>query len=285
MAGYQVRVFSLPAELENQLTAELWALGALGFEVRQADAGRVCLDAYFPASHPTPELDPERWRHLGLESLGFEELEDRDWLESYRASAEPFDVGERFRIDPGDPAGAEPAATAPLGNRHLLRIPARTAFGTGSHESTRLVLEWLEDLDLTGLAVLDYGVGSGILSLAARVLGARRVVGFDVDAQAVCIARGNARLNGLETAFFAGGIDALCPETLFELALVNILPENFEGEIPRLKRTLRPGARVLSSGNLASRRVELLDRWRRRGFTLESERRQDEWSAFLLSLL
>ncbi len=289
---YELLRFSLPEEFEELFTAELWSLGSLGFEVREDEPGRVRLDAYFP--HPLPaavrwanDTSPRRgaketsWVRRGVRAIGSERLADRDWLASYRRAAEPFDVGRRFRIDPRDLSEEDDAADD---SRFTLKIPAQTAFGTGSHESTRLVLEWLEELDLRGLEVLDVGTGSGILSFAAEFLGAGRIVAFDVDAPAICIARGNARLNGAASRFFAGGTAALRPERRFDLALVNILPENFAGEIPRLARVLKRGGRVISSGNLVERRDELLARWRSVGFALEAERRADEWVAFLLAL-
>ncbi len=280
MASYELRTFSLPAELEELLTAELWSLGALGFEVRQAEAGRLHLDAYFPAPPPPAAraLDLAPWRRRGVLALGSRELADRDWLAPYRDVAEPFDVGRRFRLDPRDPPGPVTAV-----DRFTLKIPARTAFGTGSHESTRLVLAWLEDLELSGLAVLDVGTGSGILAFAATLLGAGEVVGCDLDAQAVCVARGNSRLNALAPRLFAGGVAALAPAPRFDLALVNILPESFGRDLPRLARVLVPGARVISSGNLASRRGELLERWAREGFDFAGGRRDGEWLAFLLT--
>ncbi len=283
MAGYELRSFSLPAELEDQLTAELWALGALGFEIAEGPHGRQRLDAYFPA--PTPDAftryDFTPWRRRGVTELTCEELADRDWLAPYRAACEPFDVGSGFRVDPGDPE--ETSHSEASGPRHLLRIPARTAFGTGSHPSTGLALEWLEALDLGELTVLDVGTGSGILSFAALVLGAEKVVGFDLDAQATCLARANAALNGLKPRFFAGRLRALRQQPGFDLALVNILPEHVQSEIPRLTRLLKPGARVISSGNLTSRRDELLARWSNRGFELVGEKQQEEWTAWLLT--
>ncbi len=312
MPDYKRLRFSLPVDLEDELVAELWSLGALGFEVQAADAGRLRVDAYFPSPLPAAigdheltsprrganETSPRRgavetpWAGRGVLSSGSEHLADRDWLASYRQSAEPFDIGRKFRVDPGDawidpsdPGDPVDATTTAGDSRFILRIPAQTAFGTGSHESTRLVLEWLEELDLAGLDVLDVGTGSGILSFAAERLGAGRIVAFDVDAPAICIARGNARLNALDgvsrTRCFAGSLAALRVERRFDLALVNILPENFT-EISGLAGLLRPGGRVISSGNLAGRRDELLARWRRHGFALEAERRQDEWIAFLL---
>ncbi len=277
---YQRLRFTLPEDLEDQFVAALWSLGALGFEVAEAAPGSLRVDAWFPAPL-APAADGSelaRWTRRGVRAVGSEGLADRDWLASYRAAAEPFDVGRRFRIDSGE-ASAEEAAGD--GRRRTLKIPAQTAFGTGSHESTRLVLEWLEELDLTGLEVLDVGTGSGILSFAAEHLGAERVVGFDVDAQSICIARGNARFNQFAPRLFAGSLTALRLERRFDLALVNILPENFS-EISRLTGMLKPGSRVISSGNLAERRGELLARWQRWGFVLRDERRQAEWIAFLL---
>ena len=282
LSRYELRQYSLPDDVEESFTAELWSLGALGFEIHAIAAGRLRLDAYFPA--PLPPAAGQRrlagWRKRGVRLLGSRTLDPRDWLARYRAAAEPFDVGRRLRVDPGEPSAEDSVAAD---RRITLKIPAQTAFGTGSHESTRLVLEWVEDLDLTGLAVLDVGTGSGILSFAAESLGARRIVAFDLDAPSICIARTNARLNAATPKLFAGSVAALRQRRRFDLALVNILPESFTGEIPILAGVLRPGARVISSGNLAERRDELLARWRREGFSLRSERRLDGWSAFLLT--
>lgn len=278
MSDYELLRFTLPVDLEERFVAELWSLGALGFETSDVESGRLRLDAWF--SGPISiEPDPlTEWSRHGVELIATTQLEDRDWLSPYRAAAEPFDVGCRFRIDPGE---ASSANAAPEDSRFVLKVPAQTAFGTGSHESTRLVLEWLEDLHLNGLAVLDVGAGSGILSFATELLGASRTVAFDIDAPSICIARSNAGLNRVMPQLFAGGIAALRPERRFDLALVNILPENFR-DIPHLAGLLKPGGRVISSGNLSERRDELLGRWQERGFTLEDERHQAEWTAFLL---
>ncbi len=285
MSKFQLLRFFLPADLEEQLVAELWSLGALGFEVREAEAGRLRVDAYFPAMRrpAVGERELARWARRGVRAVGSKSLADRDWLASYRAAAEPFEVGRRLRVDPGPAPADPPAEDAAEDSRFTLRIPAQTAFGTGSHESTRLVLEWLEELELTGLEVLDVGTGSGILSFAAERLGAGRVVACDVDAPSVCIARCNARLNRAAPRLYAGSLAALRPERRFDLALVNILPENFAGGIPRLAGVLRPGGRAISSGNLAERRGELLARWVGAGFALEEEKPAGEWLAFLLS--
>ncbi len=282
LSDFELRQFTLPADLEERFVAELWSLGALGFETSEGEPGRLQLDAWFLS--PTPVAIDRRqldeWRRQGILQLASKSLADRDWLASYREAAEPFEIGRRFRIDPGEVSDQEPADGD---SRWTLRIPAQTAFGTGSHESTRLVLEWLEDLDLTGLEILDVGTGSGILAFATELLGADRIVGFDIDAPSICIARCNARLNHASPRLFAGGIEALRPERRFDLALVNILPENFR-QISRLADVLKPGGRVISSGNLEERRDELLSRWQEHGFTLKDQRRQAEWIAFLLRL-
>lgn len=283
MAQYELRSFALPEALEELFTAELWSLGALGFEVAGGPRGQLRLDAYFPRPIPEPLIsyDLTPWRRRGVTELAREELADDDWLAPYRAASEPFDVGRRFRVDPGDPEAApERGAEGP---RHLLRIPARAAFGTGSHPSTSLVVEWLEELDLAGLAILDVGTGSGILCFASLVLGADSAVGFDLDAQATCLARAYATLNQVRPRLFAGSLRALRPARGFDLALVNVLPENVHGDLPLLGRLLAPGARLVSSANLAERRDELLERWRGHGFELLGEKQREEWAAWLLA--
>ncbi len=280
MTAYQKRTYLLAPEHEEIFASELWARGVLGCEIHDAGDGRLRLDAYFP-DPPPPELarwSLDAWRRRGVEAVAEEPLADRDWLEEYRAAARPFEVGRTFLVDPRDP----PGETSP-GGRRVLRIPARTAFGTGSHESTRLAVEWLEDLDLAGLDVLDVGTGSGILAFAALELGARRVVGFDVDAPSVLVAGQNSRLNHLWPRLFAGRLAALAAGATFDLALVNILPERIREELPRLLGVLASGGRWISSGNLWRDREELTERFVSCGSTVLGEKRHGEWVAFLCS--
>ena len=283
MADYQLRTFTLPKDLKEIFTAELWSRGALGFEVHEVDVTQQRLDAYFcqPLPAELTALDLEAWRRRGVREVASQAFAERDWLADYRATVEPFDVGEGFRVDPRDQTVQD--ETRLVDNRRILKIPARTAFGTGSHESTRLVIRWLEELDLTGRSVLDVGTGTGLLAFIAEILGADHVVGFDVDAQAVCLARTNAGLNGASPQLFAGGVGALKAAPRFDLALVNILPENIFHEIPKLLSVLRPGACVISSGNLVSRRDELLARWQGWGCSVEGEKREADWAAWLLA--
>jgi len=284
VADYQLRTFTLPNDLEEIFTAELWSRGALGFEVHEVDETRRKLDAYFgqPLPAELAALDVEAWRRRGVCEVASQAFAERDWLADYRATVEPFDVGESFRVDPRDQILQDERRQ--LGSRRILKIPARTAFGTGSHESTRLVIRWLEELDLTGRSVLDVGSGSGLLAFIAEILGADHVVGFDVDAQAVCLARTNAGLNDASPRLFAGRVDALKAAPRFDLALVNILPENILPEMPRLLSVLKPGAYVISSGNLVSRRDELLTRWQDWGCRVEGEKQEADWAAWLLAV-
>jgi ribosomal protein L11 methyltransferase len=273
----------LPQDVEGILTAELWAGGCLGIEVQAAERrrDRLRFEVYFPRPLPAAarDLDLERWRSYGVERLAAGPFAERDWLAGYRQRARPIDLGRGFRVEVGDPARPPDGGDG----RVVLAIPAQTAFGTGSHESTRLAVRWLEELDVGGLDVLDVGTGSGVLSFVAEHLGARRVVGFDLDSQAVCIARANARRNGLATRLFAGRLAALRRVGAFDLALVNVLPERVADELPRLVAVLRPGARVISSGNLWRRRDELRRRFAAAGLDPVGEKRENEWAAFLLA--
>ncbi len=276
---YQKRIYLLPPEHEEIFASELWARGVLGCEIAAGEDGRLRLDAYFPDPLP-PELARwsfDGWRRRGVEEVAEEPLADRDWLAEYRAAARPIEVGRTFLVDP-----REPPSEVASGGRKVLHIPARTAFGTGSHESTRLAVEWLEDLELEGLDVLDVGTGSGILAFAALELGARRVTGFDVDAASVLVARQNAGLNGLRPRLFAGRLAALAGGQAFDLLLVNILPERIREELPALLGTLRLGGRWISSGNLWRDREELTARFASYGSRVLGEKRHGEWCSFLL---
>src|SRR6185369_4466882 len=136
----------------------------------------------------------------------------------------------------------------PPAGRIALRLPASTAFGTGGHESTRLVLLCLEDDPPSDLRVLDVGTGSGVLALAAAALGARRAFGLDTDAEAVFVARENLGRHpfGSRVTLLAGPVEAVTGG--FPLVLANVLPEEFLPMRAAVMARVAPGGRLILSG-------------------------------------
>ena len=297
--SYLRQVYRVPEALADDLAACLVAAGALGCVALDAatwpfewpslegaspspeleSSGEARLEAWFEED-ATP-LDISHWH--GVEVIASQTIAEQDWLANYRASSRPFTVA-RFRIDPRDVHAEIDGALEPeSGGRIHLQVPAENAFGTGSHESTRLMLLWLDDLanELSGRRVLDVGSGSGILAFAALRLGAAHVVGFDLDPPSVVTARLNGLRNGLESQFFAGTAAALAGRAGFDWLLINVLPERILGDLPRLLSTLVPGGRVISSGNLVARRDELLQVFEKHGLRLQDEKIDGEWISFL----
>ncbi len=129
------------------------------------------------------------------------------------------------------------------------------AFGTGSHPTTRLCLEWLERNVAAGCTVLDYGCGSGILAIAAARLGAARVAGVDIDPQAVEAARANAERNGV-TALFADSAQPVAGE--YDLVVANILSNPLRVLAPAICAHVRSGGRLALSGILREQADEII---------------------------
>jgi ribosomal protein L11 methyltransferase len=167
--------------------------------------------------------------------------ESRDWVQTAHDLLQPMAVGERFYLVPewrDDPAPA---------GRFRIAVNPGMAFGTGVHESTQLALEALERYvprrgGEQGVVVLDVGTGSGILAQAARMLGAHRVYGCDIDGDAVAIAR-----TPLGGTLFVGSADAVRSGSV-DVAVANISPEMVIKLSPELLRVLRPGGVLLAGG-------------------------------------
>ncbi len=265
------------SEREDELAVALWEVGTVGLEVRPAPPGRVEIDAYFTDPPPASlaALDRAAWFRHGAELVSDQALASTDWLAPYREALSPFPVGGRFLVDPRDSSAGKPAASA--GERTLLRIPARTAFGIGSHESTRLAVELLEASPPAGLDVLDLGTGTGILALVALHLGAKSVLGIDLDPGAALVARDTARSNRLAPLFAGATIEALRPGPRFDLVAVNIIPAEWLASAEAVTARLRRPGAFVTSGLLAGQRAMVRDRLQALGLTLEREVRDGDW--------
>jgi ribosomal protein L11 methyltransferase len=210
---------------------------------------------------------------LGAYGLStFKEI-PRDWVAESAALRRAVRV-ERYLFDPHD---GDLATPAPPGVRRLY-LPAVRAFGTGSHESTRLAVRLLLAEDLSGARVLDVGCGTGTLAFVAALEGAARVVAFDLDREAAFATREQALANGVpRVAAFAGPLEALAPSALFDVIAANMIHEETAPLLPALSAHLAPGGRLLCSGQLAEREGEWEALLRKEGFRRVRSLRENEW--------
>jgi len=167
-------------------------------------------------------------------------LDDQDWVTRTQSQFAPVLVGRLAIV----PSWHEPPA-----GHVAIRLDPGVAFGTGTHPTTRLCLAWLERELSPGARVLDYGCGSGILSIAACALGAGEVLGIDIDPQAVAAARANAGRNGV-AARYTGADGDLPADARFDLVIANILANPLVVLAPALAPRVVPGGRIVLSGIL-----------------------------------
>jgi len=205
------------------------------------------------------------------------DIPEEDPFEKLRAFSRPFPVGRRLWVDPGEPSDSRPPS-----GRLALRLPASRAFGTGEHESTRLLLEALEEEPLAGLAVLDVGTGSGVLALAAVGLGAEAAVGLDSDPEAVFVARENVRRHsfGFRVRLLAGRADAVGGS--FGLVLANLLPDELLADRRGILARVAARGRLLVSGIPRGHEAGLVQRLRSKRWRLARRNTGRQWGCVCL---
>lgn len=212
---------------------------------------------------PTPQID-------------YELIADRDWEREWMEDFQPLRMGQRLWIVP---SWHEPPDLDAVN----LRLDPGLAFGTGTHPTTALCLEWLDGLavdgNLEGHEILDVGCGSGILAIAALKLGATSAVGTDIDPQALQASRDNALRNDI-------GEDALrlCyPEQFddaasFSIVVANILAGPLIELAPMIAGHVAPGGRLALSGILASQAEDVLEAYRQQGLIMEAPEIREGWA-------
>ncbi|MCA8062511.1 50S ribosomal protein L11 methyltransferase [Burkholderia sp. AU38729] len=269
--SYRELVVELAREHAEALSDALLELGALSVSVEDADADTPDEQPLFGE----PGLVPDRtaWQHSRVVALlaadhepavllaaaaneigvaetpafTVREVEEQDWVRLTQSQFEPIPIGERIWVVPSWHDAPDPDAL-------ILELDPGLAFGTGSHPTTRLCMEWLEQSVKPGQSVLDYGCGSGILAILAKKCGANPVIGIDIDPQAVESARQNSERNRAEVTY---GLPDACPDGEFDVVVANILSNPLKLMASMLASKVKPGGRIALSGVLARQADEV----------------------------
>lgn len=177
---------------------------------------------------------------------------EQDWVALTQSQFAPIHIGKNIWVVPS-------WHDTPDQNAIILELDPGLAFGTGSHPTTRLCMEWLELHVLKNMCVLDYGCGSGILALISKMLGAKEVLGVDIDPQAVTSARENAKRNHCEIAFhLPDEFQTKFPKNKFDVVVANILSSPLKVLAPMLTNRLAPGGSLVLSGILERQAEEVI---------------------------
>jgi ribosomal protein L11 methyltransferase len=253
---------TVPADLHVKLIAE-------GFESYAEEDGEIIL--YLPHGD---EKSLESLRRMAP-GLMVRERREEEWADNWKRYYKPTPIGDRLLIQP---AWAEPVN--PQDRAVYLNDPGMS-FGTGLHASTRLCLEMLESVGLTGKRVLDIGCGSGILGLCALLLGAERAFGTDIDRYAVRTAIANAVLNGVEDRYEAEAGDFLDGGSAegFDLVFSNIIADVIIPLVPIISKSK---ALWVASGIIEHRLDEILDAAEGHMMDVRAVRVEDGWAAVML---
>jgi ribosomal protein L11 methyltransferase len=196
-------------------------------------------------------------------------LEDKDWERAWMEHYQPMRFGQRLWVCPSWREPPEPDAV------NLLLDPG-LAFGTGTHPTTALCLEWLEGQALNAVQVIDYGCGSGILGIAALLLGAHHVMAVDIDPQALTATADNLARNRLPSERLSTYLPLNAPKRQADVLLANILAGPLCELAPTLAERVRPGGRILLSGLLSQQADQLISTYSR-WFAMDAPAEREGW--------
>jgi ribosomal protein L11 methyltransferase len=264
--AYLALFFDVGADDADRWSDALLDAGALSVDVTDPRAGTadeaprydepgMASDAYWPLSRITAMFAAGSDAAAALAAAAGQVSEplpayqtyavaEQDWVRATQQQFAPLRIADRMWIVPSWCPPPEPDAVN-------IQLDPGLAFGTGSHPTTRLCLQWLAQRMRRGARVLDYGCGSGILAIAARKLGAREAIGVDIDPQAITASRANAAANGVDATF--AHVDAFAATTPvpFDVVVANILARPLVVLAPTLAAMTDDGGDIVLSGVLA----------------------------------
>ena len=276
--AFRELVFTVPEDLAENLGDALMELGALSISVSDAAADTEEEKPLYGEPGLTPEKNA--WEQsqvialfdengltaaeisLALSEEGFQvnmplerSVEEQDWVRLTQSQFDPIQVGQRLWVVPSwHDAPNDPNAVC-------LAVDPGLAFGTGSHPTTKLCMQWLEEhVGLGEKTLLDYGCGSGILAIAAKRLGCGPAIGVDIDPQAVSSAKDNAIRNEVSVAFYLPEEDTATSQ--HDVVVANILANPLQVLAPALCQRIAPEGHIVLSGILARQAEEVIDTYK-----------------------
>jgi ribosomal protein L11 methyltransferase len=268
-------VIEIARDHAEALSDALMEAGALSVSVEDADEGTADEKPLF--GEPGMEPKEAAWDHsrvvaltdvdadqaaivaeaaaaIGLAAPGFSTraVADEDWVRLTQSQFAPIHIGKNIWVVPSWHEAPDPSAL-------ILELDPGLAFGTGSHPTTRLCMEWLEAHPAPGKTVLDYGCGSGILAMVAKKMGAGAVTGVDIDPQAIESARDNAARNQVDIAYYLPDAFAAAVPVgaTFDAVVANILSSPLKLMAPMLSGRVAEGGTLTLSGVLARQAEEV----------------------------
>lgn len=228
--------------------------------------------AMFDASVDVTQMIQQLCAATTIDSFEYdtEIIAEQDWVRSTQAQFDPIKITDKLWIVPT----WHQSAWQETANQDAINIilDPGLAFGTGSHPTTHLCLEWLTKT-MPSQSVLDYGCGSGILAIAAKKLGAQQVVGVDIDSQAIIASRYNAEQNQVDADFFDA--DTFSHET-FDVVVANILSSALMVLAPALTKYSKTGGKLALSGILETQTDALIERYSE-WFNMDAPQQRDAW--------
>ena len=285
---FQLKIEQCPNEEIEQISEELEESGALSIMLTDKNDNpvlepapgatplwpEVIIHALFAQAIEAQTVKTQLMHSYPLLQCDLEVLENKDWERAWMDDFKPQRFGKRLWICPT-------WITPPEPNAVNLMLDPGLAFGTGTHPTTSLCLTWLEQADLHNKSIIDYGCGSGILSLAALKLGALHVNSVDIDNQALQATQNNAKTNHIDNHQLAVGM----PEALqdpVDLIIANILLAPLISLKERFHQLLHPGANLVVSG-LLSEQASLLITAYDSAFAHVKTERLDDWSLLIFT--
>lgn len=276
----------------------LMDIGALSASIEDANAETPAEQAIFgePSSRDIHYPPPGIWQHnivtamfdeavdvsaviralcaeTGIASFKYstETIAEQDWVRATQAQFDPIKITDKLWIVPS-------WHDAPSQDAINIVLDPGLAFGTGSHSTTSLCLEWLTQQSLTNQSVLDYGCGSGILAIASKKLGAMPVVGVDIDTQAIIASNDNAQQNQVSVDFFDANRfnHQMFDAQGFDIVVANILSSALMVLAPALAKYCKTGGKLALSGILQEQHELLITRYSE-WFNMDAPIQKDAW--------